>query len=71
MVLYSAEDQCRIPVTFGNFEISCAVAGELSGSPASVAELLSSVAGFVVAPVGAWSPVEGNGASGAFWVFVG
>src|ERR1700722_2428351 len=34
-VLESADDQCRIPVTFGNFDNSWGVAGALSGSPAS------------------------------------
>src|SRR5579859_6800863 len=35
MVLESADDQWRIPVTFGNFDNSCGVAGVLSGSEAS------------------------------------
>ena len=34
VVAASADDQCRMPVTRGNFESSCAVAGVISGSAA-------------------------------------
>ena len=73
MVLESADDQWRIPVTFGNFDNSCAVAGALSGWPASEA---SSGLGFSVAVgvglVGAGAAVsfadESAGLTGIFSV---
>src|SRR6266704_3193045 len=43
IVLESAEDQCRIPVTRGNFDNSCAFAGELLVSLESEVELASPV----------------------------
>ena len=35
MVLESADDQCRTPVTFGYFETSCGVDEEPAGTAAS------------------------------------
>src|ERR1700724_2687401 len=59
-VLESAEDQCRTPVIRGNFDNSCAEAGELAGSVDS--EIASGVA--FAAGVGFGGAIEG--ATGTF-----
>src|SRR5438552_9428387 len=49
MVLESADDQCRIPVTRGNFDNSCAVAGEFEELASGIAseDAFSALAEFV------------------------
>src|SRR5580704_14507197 len=57
-VLESADDQWRIPVTRGNFDNSCGVAGALSGSlaseAASVLALAAAVGTVGTGAVGCW-----------------
>ena len=48
-MLDSADDQWRIPVIRGNFDNSCALAGELSGSLASEFVSGAAVPGFTLA----------------------
>src|SRR5271166_730065 len=58
-VLESADDQRRIPVTWGNFACSSGVAGVRTGSPASAV-----VCGLALAPAAGFA-VAAGGVSGA------